>query len=112
MEARAVLRYAKVSPTKARQVLRIISGMKAGDALYQLRLIPKKSARIVESVLKSALANAEQKGMDLDKLYIKKAVADEGPMYKKWLPRAHGRATIMRKRTSHITLVLEEKEED
>jgi len=111
MEARAILRYAKVSPTKARQVLRIISGMKAGDALYQLRFIPKKSARIVEGVLKSALANAEQKGMDLDKLYIKKAVADEGPIYKKWLPRAHGRATMMRKRTSHITLVLEEKEE-
>ena len=65
----------------------------------------------MEGVLKSALANAEQKGMDLDKLYIKKAVADEGPMYKKWLPRAHGRATMMRKRTSHITLELEEKEE-
>ncbi|MEJ7620177.1 MAG: 50S ribosomal protein L22 [Aquificaceae bacterium] len=112
MEARAVLRYAKVSPTKARQVLRIIKGMKAGDALYQLRFIPKKSARIVESVLKSALANAEQKGMDLEKLYIQKAVADEGPMYKKWLPRAHGRATMLRKRTSHITLVLQEKEED
>ncbi|QID32956.1 50S ribosomal protein L22 [Pampinifervens florentissimum] len=112
MEARAVLRYAKVSPTKARQVLRVIQGMKAGDALYQLRFIPKKSARIVESVLKSALANAEQKGMDLEKLYIQKAVADEGPMYKKWLPRAHGRATMLRKRTSHITLVLQEKEED
>ncbi|MCS7307254.1 MAG: 50S ribosomal protein L22 [Aquificaceae bacterium] len=112
MEARAVLRYAKVSPTKARQVLRVIQGMKAGDALYQLRFVPKKSARIVEGVLRSALANAEQKGMDLDKLYIKKAVADEGPMYKKWLPRAHGRATPMRKRTSHITILLEEKEED
>ncbi|MCY0866836.1 MAG: 50S ribosomal protein L22 [Aquificaceae bacterium] len=111
MEARAVLRYAKISPTKVRQVLRVISGMKAGDDLYQLRFIPKKSARIVEGVLKSALANAEQKGMDLDKLYIKKAVADEGPMYKKWFPRAHGRATMIRKRTSHITLVLEEKEE-
>ncbi|MDW8066180.1 MAG: 50S ribosomal protein L22 [Aquificaceae bacterium] len=112
MEARAILRYAKVSPTKARQVLRIIQGMKAGEALYQLRFIPKKSARIVEGVLRSALANAEQKGMDLDKLIIKKAVADEGPMYKKWMPRAHGRATMIRKRTSHITLVLEEKEEE
>ncbi|MCS7262086.1 MAG: 50S ribosomal protein L22 [Aquificaceae bacterium] len=111
MQARAILRYAKVSPTKARQVLRVIKGMKAGDALYQLRFVHKKSARIVEGVLKSALANAEQKGMDLDKLYIVKAMADEGPMYKKWLPRAHGRATMLRKRTSHITLVLEEKEE-
>ncbi len=111
MEARAVLRYAKVSPTKARQVLRLIQGKSAGEALYQLRFIPKKSARIVEGVLRSALANAEQKNMDLERLYIKKAVADEGPMYKKWLPRAHGRATMLRKRTSHITIVLEEKEE-
>ncbi|MEJ7554605.1 MAG: 50S ribosomal protein L22 [Aquificaceae bacterium] len=112
MEARAVLRYARVSPTKARQVLRVIQGMKAGDALYQLRFIPKKAARIIEGVLRSALANAEQKGMDLDKLYIQKAVADQGPMYKKWIPRAHGRATMLRKRTSHITIVLVEKEED
>lgn len=111
MEVRAVLRYARISPTKARQVLRIISGMSAGQALYQLKLIPKKSARIVEGVLKSALANAEQKGLDLDKLYIKKAVADDGPMFRRWLSRAHGRATIMKKRTSHITIVLEQKEE-
>jgi LSU ribosomal protein L22P len=112
MEARAILRYARISPLKARQVLRIIQGMKAGDALYQLKFIPKKAARIVEGVLKSAIANAEQKGLDLDSLYIKKAVADDGPMYKKWVPRAHGRATMVRKRTSHITIVLEERKEE
>ena len=112
MEARAILRYARISPTKARQVLRLIQGMKAGDALYQLKFIPKKAARIVEGVLKSALANAEQKGLDLDRLYIKKAVADDGPMYKKWIPRAHGRATMMKKRTSHITIELQERKEE
>ncbi len=112
MEARAILRYARISPLKARQVLRIIQGMKAGDALYQLKFIPKKAARIIEGVLKSAIANAEQKGLDLDRLYIKKAVADNGPMYKKWIPRAHGRATMVRKRTSHITIVLEERKEE
>jgi large subunit ribosomal protein L22 len=112
MEARAILRYARISPLKARQVLRIIQGMKAGDALYQLKFIPKKAARIVEGVLKSAIANAEQKGLDLDSLYIKKAVADDGPMYKKWIPRAHGRATMVRKKTSHITIVLEERKEE
>jgi len=112
MEARAILRYARISPLKARQVLRVIQGMKAGDALYQLKFIPKKAARIVEGVLKSAIANAEQKGLDLDRLYIKKAVADNGPMYKKWIPRAHGRATMVRKRTSHITIVLEERKEE
>jgi large subunit ribosomal protein L22 len=112
MEARAILRYARISPLKARQVLRVIQGMKAGDALYQLKFIPKKAARIVEGALKSAIANAEQKGLDLDRLYIKKAVADDGPMYKKWIPRAHGRATMVRKRTSHITIVLEERKEE
>ncbi len=112
MEARAILRYARISPTKARQVLRVIKGMKASEAFYQLKFIPKKAARIIEGVLKSAIANAEQKGMDIDKLYIKKAVADQGPMYKKWMPRAHGRATMIRKRTSHITIVLEEKQEE
>ncbi|MFN3813093.1 MAG: 50S ribosomal protein L22 [Aquificaceae bacterium] len=112
MEAKAVLKYARVSPTKARQVLRLIQGANAGDALYQLRVIPKKGARIVEDVLKSALSNAEQHGLDIDKVYIKKAVAGDGPRYKKWMPRAHGRATIMKKRTSHITIVLEEKKEE
>ncbi|SNZ11765.1 50S ribosomal protein L22 [Hydrogenobacter hydrogenophilus] len=112
MEVRAVLRYARISPTKVRQVLRVIQGQNAGSALYQLKVIPKKSARIVEGVLKSALANAEQHGLDIEKVYIKKAVADEGPMYKKWMPRAHGRATMLRKRTSHITIVLEEKKEE
>ncbi|AAC06396.1 ribosomal protein L22 [Aquifex aeolicus VF5] len=74
-------------------------------------VIPKKAARIAEKVLKSVIANAEQKGLDLDRLYIKKAVADDGPILKKWIPRAHGRATMVRKRLSHITIVLEEKPE-
>ncbi len=112
MEAKAVLKYARVSPTKARQVLRLIQGANAGDALYQLRVIPKKGARIVEDVLKSALANAEQHGLDIDKVYVKKAIANDGPRYKKWMPRAHGRATVMKKRTSHITIVLEERKEE
>ncbi len=112
MEARAILRYARISPIKARQVLRQIQGKEAGEALYILKVIPKKAARITEKVLRSAIANAEQKGMDLDNLYIKKAVADEGPMYKKWMPRAYGRATMLRKRTSHITIILEERKKE
>ncbi|ADC89247.1 ribosomal protein L22 [Thermocrinis albus DSM 14484] len=112
MEARAILRYARISPLKARQVLRLIQGKRAADALYQLEFMPKKAAKIVANVLRSAIANADQKKMDLEKLYIKKAVADQGPMYKKWMPRAHGRATMIRKRTSHITIILEEREEE
>ena len=111
-EAIAILRYARISPLKARLVLRQIHGRDVGEALYLLRVMPKKAARIAENVLKSAIANAEQKGLDLDRLYIKKAVADRGPMLKKWIPRAHGRATMVRKRLSHITIVLAEKKEE
>jgi len=111
-EAIAVLRYARISPLKARLILREIQGKNVGDALYLLKVIPKKGARIVEKLLKSAVANAEQKGLDLDNLYVKKAVADRGPMLKKWIPRAHGRATMVRKRLSHITIVLEERPQE
>ncbi len=111
-EAIAILRYARISPLKARLVLRQIHGKDVGEALYLLRVMPKKAARIAENVLKSAIANAEQKGLDLDRLYIKKAVADRGPMLRKWIPRAHGRATVVRKRLSHITIVLAEKKEE
>ncbi len=109
-EAIAVLRFARISPLKARLVLREIQGKDVGEALYLLKVIPKKGARIVENLLKSAIANAEQKGLDLDSLYVKKAVADRGPMFRKWLPRAHGRATMLRKRLSHITIVVAERE--
>ena len=111
-EAIAILRYARISPLKARLVLRQIHRKDVGEALYLLKVMPKKAARIVENVLKSAIANAEQKGLDLDRLYIKKAVADRGPMFRKWIPRAHGRATMLRKRLSHITIVLAEREEE
>ncbi|MEN3034080.1 MAG: 50S ribosomal protein L22 [Aquificaceae bacterium] len=110
-QARAVLRYARISPTKARQVLRLISGKRADKALYQLKVTNKKASAIIYRLLMSALSNAEQKGMELGKLYIVKAVADEGPKFKKYMPRAHGRATPMLKRTSHITLVLEQMED-
>ncbi len=109
-EAIAVLRFARISPLKARLILREIQGKDVGEALYLLKVIPKKGARIVENLLKSAIANAEQKGLDLDSLYVKKAVADRGPMFRKWLPRAHGRATMLRKRLSHITIVVAERE--
>ncbi len=109
-EARAILRYAHISDTKARQVLRMIKGMSAADALYQLKFTNKRAARIVEKLLKSAIANAEQKGLDVEKLYIKNAFADRGPIFKKWMPRAYGRATPIRKRLSHITIILEERE--
>ena len=111
-EARAILRYAHISDTKARQVLRMIKGMPAAEALYQLKFTNKRAARIVEKLLRSAIANAEQKGLDVEKLYVKNAFADRGPIFKKWMPRAYGRATPLRKRFSHITIILEQREEE
>jgi len=81
------------------------------EALTILRFTPKRASGIVAKVLKSAIANAENNhGMNRDNLYVAKAVADEGPTMKRVFPRAMGRADIMRKRTSHITIVVKEKE--
>lgn len=112
MEARAIARYVRISPRKARLVLNLIRGKHVDEALAILKFTPKKASKIVEKVLKSAIANAENNhNMNRDNLYVAKAVADEGPTMKRVLPRARGRADIMRRRTSHITIVVKEKEE-
>ncbi|AAM25430.1 MAG: 50S ribosomal protein L22 [Caldanaerobacter subterraneus] len=112
MEARAIARYVRISPRKARLVLNLIRGKHVDEALAILKFTPKKASKIVEKVLKSAIANAENNhNMNRDNLYVAKAVADEGPTMKRVLPRAMGRADIMRRRTSHITIVVKEKEE-
>jgi large subunit ribosomal protein L22 len=109
MEAKAILKYARVSPRKARRVTTLITGKKAGDALMKLRFFPHSSARIVAKILKSAMANAEQKKVaDPESMKITKAIVDQGPTMKRVMPRAMGRADVIRKRTSHITVVLEE----
>ncbi|MEW9082980.1 50S ribosomal protein L22 [Caldanaerobacter subterraneus] len=112
MEARAIARYVRISPRKARLVLNLIRGKHVDEALAILKFTPKKASKIVEKVLKSAIANAENNhNMNRDNLYVAKAVADEGPTMKRVLPRAMGRADIIRRRTSHITIVVKEKEE-
>ncbi|GAB4537431.1 MAG: 50S ribosomal protein L22 [Thermodesulfovibrionia bacterium] len=109
MEARAILRYARVSPRKARRVASLIKGSKAGDALIRLNFLPHSPARIIKKVLKSAMANAEQKKVaDPESMRITKVIVDQGPAMKRVLPRAMGRANIIKKRTSHITVTLEE----
>jgi large subunit ribosomal protein L22 len=110
--ARAILRYAHLSPYKARQVINLIRGKDIATALAILSQIPKRSARVVEKVLKSAIANAEFKGMDIDNLYISKIHAEEGPMLKRYTPKAHGRATMIRRRFSHIYVYLAEKQQE
>ena len=107
MEARAKLRYIRVTPRKARLVVDVIRGKRAGDALNILRFMPQHASKVVEKLLKSAIANAEQKNIsDVDKLKITTAFVDQGPVMKRMMPRAMGRANVIRKRTSHITLVL------
>jgi large subunit ribosomal protein L22 len=87
-----------------------VRGMKAAEALNQLTFAPQKGARLLKKLIHSAVANAEQNsGMDVDTLYVKRIYADQGPTLKRWLPRAMGRATRIRKRTSHLTVVLDEK---
>ena len=110
MEAKAIARQVRISPTKSRQVLTLIRGKNAGQALETLRFTPKKAARVVEKVLKSAIANAEQNyGMDMDRLVVVKAYADQGPSMKRWQPVSMGRVHPYKHRTSHITVVVAER---
>ncbi len=110
MEARAVARYVRISPYKARPVIDLIRGKDVQEALQILEFTPKKAARLIKKVLESAIANAEHNyNMDPDRLYVKRAYVDEGPRLKRIWPRAWGRASRILKRTSHITVVVEEK---
>lgn len=112
MEAKAILKYARVSPRKVRRITDLIKGKKAGDALVNLRFLPHSSAKLVAKLLKTAMANAEQKKVaDPESMRIVKAVVDQGPTMKRVMPRAMGRADVIKKRTSHIELMLEEEKE-
>jgi large subunit ribosomal protein L22 len=107
MEAKAVGKYLRTSPRKARQVADSIRGRGAGDALNLLALTPRKAARLIEKVLRAAVANARERGRDeLDALTISEIQVGPGPTLKRWLPRARGRATPIRKRTSHIRIIV------
>ena len=109
MESRAVARYIRISPRKIRLIMDEIRGRRIEEALNQLSFSPQKGAFILKKLINSAVANAEQNfEMDVDKLFIKRIYADEGPTLKRFRPRAMGRATRIRKRTSHLTVVLDE----
>lgn len=113
MESKAILRYARITPRKARRVIDLIRGKSAGDALLFLRFMPYRGARFVEKLLKSAMSNAEQKkAQNPEAMKIVKACVDQGPSMKRIEPRAMGRTNVIRKRTCHITLVLSEENLD
>ncbi len=109
MEAKAVAKYVRISPQKARLVVDLIRGKKVEDADTKLGFTDKKAARIVRKVLKSAMANAAQNpNIDENVLYVREIFVDQGPVLKRWRARAQGRAASIRKRTSHITVILDE----
>jgi large subunit ribosomal protein L22 len=109
METKAVAKYIRISPQKARLVADTVRGMNVDEAITALRFMPKKGARILRKVIESAVANADQmETIDVDTLYIKSIEINGGPSLKRFRPRAMGRATRIIKRTSHITVVVDE----
>ncbi len=110
MEARATSRFVRLSAQKARLVMGLIRGKPVETALGILEYTPKRGAKLIAKTLRSAVANAESgQRVDVDRLVVKRAYVDEGPTLKRFLPRAHGRATRILKRTSHITIVVDER---
>lgn len=111
MEARAQAKHVRVAPRKARMVMDLIRGKDLNEALNILRFTPRSSSKVIEKVLLSAAANAQNNyNMDEESLYVSECYVNEGPTLKRFRPRAMGRAGMIRKRTSHITIVLKEKE--
>lgn len=112
MEAKAIAKYVRISPRKVRQVVDLIRGKKVNEALAILRFTPKRASEVVTKVVKSAAANAENNlQMDRDELFVTSCYVDQGPTFKRYQPRAQGRADILRKRTSHITVMVGDKKE-
>ncbi len=111
MEAKAQAKMVRISSRKVKLVIDLIRGKKIGEAFAILRLTPKAASPVVEKLLKSAVANAEHNyNMDIESLFVKEIYVGEGPTLKRFRPRAQGRATQILKRTSHITVVVAEKE--
>jgi large subunit ribosomal protein L22 len=108
LEARATVKYVRTSPQKMRRVVDLIRGQHVEEARRILRFSPLGATRDVEKLLNSAVANAEQQpGVIGENLVVAKAWVDEGPTLKRFRPRAYGRATKIRKRTAHVTLVVQ-----
>ena len=109
MEAKAVAKYIRMSPQKVRLVVDLVRGKKVQEARNILMFTRKYAAGAVAKVLKSAVANAAQNpNIDENTLYVKEIFVDQGPSLKRWRPRAQGRAASIKKRTSHITVVVDE----
>ena len=110
MEVRAVSKYVRISPLKVQKLVSAIKGKPVESGLQILKFMPQKAAGILEKVIRSAVANADQNAdVDVDSMVIRNITADQGPTLKRWKARARGRGTRILKRTSHITVVLAEE---
>ena len=110
MESKAVAKYVRIAPRKVRVVMDLIRGKNVAEAFAILKFTPKVGADAIEKVLKSAVANAENNfDMNVDKLYVSSAFVDQGPTLKRIHPRSRGQAFKILKRTSHVTVVVEER---
>lgn len=109
-EVKAVLKHVRISPLKVRKICGAIKGKPVQTGLNALQFMPQKAAYIVSKVIQSAVANADNNhGLDVDNLVIQNVTADQGPVLKRFKARARGRGTRILKRTSHITVTLQEK---
>jgi len=109
IEVKAALKYVRISPQKVRKLIGVVKGQPVEAGLNTLKFMPQKAAGIVEKVIRSALANADQNpDIDVDSLVIRNITADQGPTLKRFRARARGRGTRILKRTSHITVILAE----
>ena len=109
MEAKAIAKYVRMSPSKLKPVVDLVRGKDLDEALTILKFTPGKGAEIVEKVVKSAAANADVKEMDEDSLYVSEIYAHQGPTMKRWKAGAQGRASIILKRSSHVGVTLKER---
>jgi large subunit ribosomal protein L22 len=113
MVSKAIARFARISPRKARVVINLVRGRQAGEALQLLEFTRKSAAPLVKKLIESAVANARQlqPGVDLDALFVETAFVDKAPNrhMRRWRPRAMGRATRIQKGMSHITVILGER---
>ena len=112
MEVKAVAKYMRISPRKVRILIDSIKGKSAENGLDRVKFMPQKGARMLEKLIRSAVANADQNpNVDVDALVIKNIYVDEGPTLKRFRARARGRGSRILKRTSHITVILAERNE-
>lgn len=110
MEARAIAKYVRMSPTKVGVVLDLIRGKDVNEAFAILKYTPRDAAEVIYKVLNSAVANAENNNnLDVNRLYVSEAFVGQGPTLKRFRPMDHGKAFRINKRTSHITVIVKER---